>query len=240
MRNFLFIMLSAIFFLTGCGSVKYRDINYLDQKYIEGAKLPTLNIFRPKNAGENNDVLIFVHGGNWDSGSKGLYSYLGRNFASKNILTVIPGYTLSSRADVRTMTQQIAEAIKWTHENIDDFGGNPDRIFITGHSAGGHLAALATMNPAYLKDSSYVKGVILNDAAGLDMYSYLKNNPPTNGDHYRTTWTDDEQTWLEASPINYISERTPPMMVYVGTKTIPSILNTMSFFSLSSIKSNLA
>lgn len=230
MRNFLLIVLMASLFLTGCGSVKYRDINYLDQKYTEGAQLPTLNIFRPKNAGENNDVLIFVHGGNWDSGSKGLYSYLGRNFARKDVLTVIPGYTLSPRANIKTMTQQITEAIIWTHEHIDDFGGNPDRIFITGHSAGGHLAALATMNPAYLKDSTYIKGIILNDAAGLDMYSYLKNDPPTNVDHYRTTWTDDEQTWLEASPINYISGRTPPLMVYVGTKTIPSIFKYNELF----------
>ncbi|HEA31048.1 MAG TPA: alpha/beta hydrolase [Leeuwenhoekiella sp.] len=230
MRNFLFAALAVVLSLTSCGSIKYRDINYLNQEYTAGSQLPTLNIFRPKNNGDKNDVLIFVHGGNWDSGSKGLYSYLGRNFAKKDVLTVIPGYTLSPRADTKTMTQQIAEAIKWTHEHIDNFGGNPDRIFITGHSAGGHLAALATMNPAYLKDSSYIKGIILNDAAGLDMHSYLQEYPPTNEDHYLTTWTDSEQNWLEASPINYINEQTPPMMVYLGTKTIPSIFKYNELF----------
>ncbi|MGB3776516.1 MAG: prolyl oligopeptidase family serine peptidase, partial [Leeuwenhoekiella sp.] len=110
------------------------------------------------------------------------------------------------------------------------FGGNPDRIFITGHSAGGHLAALATMNPSYLKDSVSVKGIILNDAAGLDMYSYLQENPPTSANHYLTTWGKNQQNWLQASPINYIDENTPPMMIYLGTKTIPSVFKYNELF----------
>ncbi|WP_031428365.1 alpha/beta hydrolase [Flavimarina sp. Hel_I_48] len=224
--------LAALFVLTGCGSLKYKNINYLDQDYTQQESLPTLNIFRPKNTGNNNDVLIFVHGGNWDSGNKGLYSQLGRNFARKGMLTVIPGYTLSPGADVKTMTEQITEAVTWTHEHIKDFGGNPNRIFITGHSAGGHLAALATMNPAYLKDTSYIKGIILNDAAGLDMYSYLNEYPPTSEDHYLTTWGNTDSSWLEVSPINYIDENTPPMLIYLGTKTIPSIFKYNELFVL--------
>ena len=241
MKNSLFATLAAAFLLIGCGSTKYREINYLNQKYTGQRQLPTLNIFRPKHALNDSDVLIFVHGGNWDSGNKELYSILGRNFAKKEIVTVIPDYTLSPDADVKTMTEQIAEAIRWTHDHIDDFGGNPERIFISGHSAGGHLAALATMNPAYLKDSSYVKGIILNDAAGLDMYSYLRDNPPTKENHYLTTWGQDERNWKEASPINYIDEHTPPMMVYVGTKTIPSIFkyNELFLIELNKVQPNV-
>jgi len=230
MRVTLFAVLAAFFCLTGCGSLKYRSVNYLSQEYTEQELLPTLDIFRPKKIVNNNDVLIFIHGGNWDSGSKGLYSQLGRNFARKGILTVIPGYTLSPDADIKTMTEQVTEAITWTREHIKDFGGNPDRIFITGHSAGAHLAALATMNPAYLDDTSYVKGVILNDAAGLDMYNYLKDYPPSAEDHYLTTWGTNENDWLEASPINYIDENTPPLMIYLGTKTIPSIFKYNELF----------
>jgi len=70
-----------------------------------------------------------------------------------------------------------------------------------------------------------VKGIILNDAAALDMYGYLKENPPTEFHNYKVTWTDKEYNWKDASPIYFLSEKAPPFIIYVGTKTYPSILS---------------
>ncbi len=232
MRSIFILFFSCTLLLTSCASLKYKDINYLAQDYTTGKELPRLNIFRPKNAQGGNDVLLFVHGGDWDSGNKNTYGFFGRGFARKGVITVMPDYTLSPRADYDTMAQQIAEAVKWTAENIKDYGGDPKRIFITGHSAGGHLAALAAMSPKYIKDSTLIKGIILNDAGGLDMYSYLKDHPPGTNNNYITTWTNNEQTWKEASPIYYLDKNTPPIMMYVGTKTYPSIFKYNELFSL--------
>lgn len=229
--NFMLILICTLL-LSSCASMKYKDINYLPEDYTAQPDLPHLNIFRPKKAQGKNDVLLFVHGGDWNSGSKNTYNFFGRGFAKRGIVTVIPDYTLSPKANYDTMTQQITEAIKWTAENIKDFGGDPQRIFITGHSAGGHLAALAVMDPKYLKDSTLVKGIILNDAAGLDMYSYLQNRPPTTENNYIATWTKEEKNWKDASPIYYLDEQTPPIMMYVGTKTYPSIFKYNELFSL--------
>ncbi|RXG32901.1 alpha/beta hydrolase [Leeuwenhoekiella marinoflava] len=223
MRNHLFLFALIISILTGCGSVKKEDITYLDADYSASAEEPQLNIFQPKDSLVQHDVLLFVHGGNWNSGNKETYSILGRNFAAKDYVTVIPGYTLSPYANYDQMTLEIAKAIKWTHENAANYGGNPDRIFLMGHAAGGHLAALAVMNPKYMDNTAYIKGIILDDAAGLDQFKYLQENPPTNTAYYDVTWTTNREEWKNASPYYFLDENTPPILTFLGTKTIPSL-----------------
>ena len=168
-------------------------------------------------------VLIFVHGGNWNTGSKDQYGFFGRNFARKGVVTVIPDYTLSPSADYNTMAHQIAAVIQWTKQNIGQYNGDPEQIFITGHSAGGHLAALAVMNPKYGIDPTDIKGIILNDAAGLDMKHYLEKYPPTAENDYLTTWSSSAEQWQDASPIYFLNAKTPPFLIYTGDKTYESI-----------------
>lgn len=219
MRKIYLVILIVTLF--GCASKKYRNVDYLPEA---SKKAPSLNIFVPKKKTEQPyPVLLFVHGGNWDMGNKNLYSLIGRRFAKKGILFISVGYTLSPEADYHKMTKQVAQAIKWTLENIATYNGNPNQLFLTGHSAGGHLVALASMKPEYGVPQEHIAGIILNDAAGLDMHHYLQNHPPTEKNHYLTTWTNDPKVWEEASPINYVSADNPPFMVYLGLQTYPSI-----------------
>lgn len=225
MRIFLLVSLTA--FLTSCAVKKHTNLPYLSQPALQIATdgtVPTLNIFTPRKLAEiKRPVLIYVHGGNWNSGSKELYGFFGRNFAKHDVVTVLPGYTLSPNANYDTMTQQIAEAIRWTQQNIATYGGDPSQIYLTGHSAGGHLIALATLNPQYGINPNSISGIILNDAAALDMYHYLEGNPPTIKDNYLTTWTNTPETWKAASPIYFLTEDSPKFKIYLGSKTYQSI-----------------
>lgn len=207
--------------LASCSTKKIKNISY--QKSANEKSLQ-LNIFVPrKTKTDQLPVLLFVHGGNWNSGNKGLYGFFGRNFAKKGVITVIPSYTLSPDANYDQMTREIADAIKWVTANIESYGGNPEKLFVTGHSAGGHLVALATMNPKYGIAPETVSGIILNDAAGLDMNHYLENYPPTSENDYVTTWTNNPADWKNASPIYFLNEKTPPFLIFLGKKTYPSI-----------------
>ena len=223
MRFSLFtIVFFSSFFLVNCSSKKITDVSYLEpsNKNTESK----LNVFVPRKVSAKPlPVLIFVYGGNWNSGRKGIYDLLGRNFAKKDVITLIPSYTLSPRANFDDMTKQIAAAIVWAKNNVSKYNGDPNQIFVTGHSAGGHLGALAVMNPKYGIDPKGISGIILNDAAGLDMKNYLEENPPTAKSDYLTTWTKDPQQWKEASPIYFLNESTPPFLIYVGDKTYSSI-----------------
>jgi acetyl esterase/lipase len=223
--NIRFIVLMGLLIsLVSCSVSKISDIDYGSR--ISGVdENPKLNVFSyHKKQQPSQPVLIFVYGGNWNSGNKEIYNYVGRNFARHNMVVVLPDYTKSPQVSYKEMTTQIATSINWVKEHIADYGGDPDRIYVTGHSAGGHLVALATMNPEYGVPKDAVKGIILNDAAGLDMETFLKNNPPTSSDDYIATWTTDPEAWKEASPINFLTSQTPKIKIYTGEKTFESII----------------
>jgi arylformamidase len=219
-----FTFLIFILLLVGCSSTKIKDVSYMQSSDKTTLVTPNLNVFVPKKFKKTpSAVLIFVHGGNWNTGNKETYNLMGRNFAARGVVTVIPDYTLSPFADYDVMTKEIAAVIQWTKENISKYNGDPTQVFITGHSAGGQLGALAVMNPKYGIDSASISGIILNDAAGLDMKHYLQENPPTAMDDYLTTWTNELENWQQASPIYFLDKNTPPFLIYVGDKTYPSI-----------------
>ena len=221
---FIIIIFSAGIMLVNCGAKKSTDVSYLESSEKNGVKMPQLNVFVPrKSSATQLPVLIFVHGGNWNSGRKGTYDLLGRNFARKGVITVIPDYTLSPDAIYDDMARQIVSVIQWTKKNISQYNGNPNTIYVTGHSAGGHLGALAVMNPKYGIDSGSISGIILNDAAGLDMKNYLDENPPTSKDDYLVTWSSNPEQWKDASPIYFLNKNTPPFLIYIGNKTHNSI-----------------
>jgi acetyl esterase/lipase len=192
-----------------------------------------LNIFSPKKATEAKPVFIFVHGGSWTSGKKELYNYFGKRLAHKGIVAVNIDYPLSPEYIISDMTIAVAQSVKWVKENIDDYGGDPNQIYISGHSAGGHLAALISLKDDYfeeLKMENPIKGAILIDAAGLDMYGFLKKKNYPASTSYLKTFTNDSEIWKQTSPINYIDENDPPLLIMMGGNTLPGIISSTDRF----------
>ncbi len=127
-------------------------------------------------------VVVFIHGGNWDSGSKNIYWFIGRRLAKQGraadaVVAVIINYRLAPNVLVPAMADDCARAVQWTSQHIGEYGGDPNRIYVMGHSAGGGLAALlATEDELFTKigmAKNPVKGAILDDPAGINMYDYL-------------------------------------------------------------------
>jgi len=222
MQKSLITLVFLALIVTSCKSTTaYKDIVYTKNQAGEAVKM---DIFTPKKTSDQkNPVLIFVYGGNWNSGNKNNYRLLAKNFARQNITVVVPDYTVSPKADVDEMTKEIAAAIQFTKKNAAKYNGDPRRIFISGHSAGGQLATSAVMNPKYGIPENTISGIILIDAAGIDMKNYLEKYPPTSADNYDVTWSKDPEKWKQASSIYFIDEKTPPFLIYVGEKTYPSI-----------------
>ncbi len=97
-------------------------------------------------------VLFFVHGGAWKSGDKSDYRELGNTFAGTHgFVTVVVNYRLSPEVKHPAHVQDVAGAFAWTYKKISKYGGDPQRITIFGHSAGGHLVSLLAADASYLK-----------------------------------------------------------------------------------------
>jgi acetyl esterase/lipase len=130
MRHFyVLLVLVYTFSVVSCSSIKIKNKSFLSSSESKEISVPKLNIFVPRNTKVDAPILIFVHGGYWNSGRKGTYDLMGRNFASKGVVTVIPDYTLSPAVSYHEMTQEIAAVIKWVQANASQYKGNSKQIF---------------------------------------------------------------------------------------------------------------
>jgi acetyl esterase/lipase len=214
---------------TGCAFkrvTRSKNITYLNADSANHIAAQKLSVFAPHRHDSLKNVLVFIYGGSWNSGKRSLYSFLGNRMARKDVVTVIIDYPKSPAVNYDVMATDAAIAVKWVQENIGHYGGNSNKIFISGHSAGGHLASLIMVRNNYFDKLGIVnpiKGAILIDAAGLDMYGYLKQENFSEGNSYLQTFTNNPATWKEASPLYHLHPGMPPMLIYLGGKTYPSI-----------------
>lgn len=224
MYKILPVVLINIIFLAGCSIkpvYKKKDIVFNADHNLK------LDIYSPKKIKEPANVLVFIHGGSWQRGEKSTYHFFGKGMARKGIVTVVIDYRLHPATTFSGMATDAAEAVKWTKENITSYGGDSSKIFITGHSAGGHLAALIATDNFYFKNlhiKNPVKGVIINDAFGLDMYAYLSKYGFKYDSAYAHIFTRDPEQWKKASPIYHLKDSLPPILLYLGGKTYPGII----------------
>jgi arylformamidase len=105
-----------------------------------------LDIFPAKRHSDaRTPVLVFIHGGYWRSLDKADHSFVAPAFTREGMCVVVPNYALCSAKNEVTIDQivmQMAKALAWVYRHIADYGGDPQRITVIGHSAGGHLAAM--------------------------------------------------------------------------------------------------
>lgn len=115
----------------------------LDVQYGKGTE-ETLDIFLPPNreTGKRYPVFIFIHGGYWSALNKNDFSFIAPPLTAQNACVVVVNYTLCPATTVPAIVDEITRAIVWIHKNIGDYGGDPDRVTVSGHSAGGHLSAM--------------------------------------------------------------------------------------------------
>ena len=231
--KYLITFLMIFSFLSTIAGVKVQK----DLVYADKGELNLLDVYYNHKNQKKSDVIVFIHGGSWNSGSKNTYWFLGKNFAKKGKVFVAINYPLSPAYQYQTMAYDCAKAIKWVKENISTYGGNPDRIFVMGHSAGAHLAALINQDLTYfenVKTKNPIKGVILNDAFGLNIYQYLKIQMNTDDKYvpgFLKVFTNKESEWEKASPIFTVSNINNPYIMFVGSKTYESILvQTPAFY----------
>src|SRR6266446_5635963 len=113
----------------------HRDLAYVEPKN----ERQTLDVYAPTE-GKNHPVVVWIHGGGWKSGDKKGVQKKPQAFVDKGYIFVSTNYRFVPNVTVKEMTGDIAKAIRWVHDHAKDYGGDPESIFVMGHSAGAHLA----------------------------------------------------------------------------------------------------
>lgn len=232
-KVFLFCLLIL---LQGCAFQtisRSKNLTYLEADSKQALPEKQLNVFAPRGA-KDLPVLIFIHGGSWKSGNKEIYDFLGSRLARKSVVTVVIDYPLAPGYQIQSMELAAVQAVIWTKNHISNYGGNPNQIFISGHSAGGHLAALLATKESNFLDSEMknpLKGAILIDPGGLDMHWFLEETKGTDeGTKYFEAFTDDPEVWKATSPIYFLDGKNMPILIMEGEKTYPGIRLTIDRF----------
>jgi acetyl esterase/lipase len=187
-----------------------KDIAYDDSKDADPVR-HKLDLYLPKGH-KDFPVLMFVHGGAWSSGTKNLYGALGHRFAQNGIGTVIINYRLSPAVKHPAHAEDVAKAFAWTHKNIAKHGGHTDQIFLSGHSAGGHLVALLATDETYLKAHK----LAISDIKGVMPLSGVYTILPSK--LTERAFSNDVAACKDASPLSHVNGKHPPCLVIYADK----------------------
>lgn len=176
-----------------------------------------------------------IHGGGWRNGDKlnrGLNDNKVPFFARNGFIYISINYRLSPTVQHPAHVEDVAEAIAWVHNNINKYGGDRNKIFVMGHSAGAHLAALVATDERRLKqhkkDLSVINGVILLDGAGYDIPSQMQGSERFGGnlnEMYVYAFTINEAVQKDASPYFHIEKGNtiPPFLIFTAGGRIASV-----------------
>jgi len=173
----------------------------------------TLDLFP---AGKNAPLLVFVHGGYWRMLSKNESSFMAPNFVDQGVAVAAINYTLSPEATLDQIVAEVRRSIAWLYHNGAEFDCDPDRIFISGSSAGGHLAGMV-LNGGWQKDQGVPEDVI---KGGMLLSGLYDLEPVALA--YPNEWLSlDAEAVHRNSPLYFLPEQGCPVVISYGGYETP-------------------
>jgi acetyl esterase/lipase len=177
--------------------------------YGEGPR-QMLDVYAPRgaHAGDGHPVVVFFYGGSWSSGTRTGYAFVGKALAARGFVTIVPDYRLVPDVRYPAFVEDGAAAIRWAKRHVADYGGDPRRMVLAGHSAGAYIAAMLAVDPRWLgPDRAAVRGLI--GLAGP--YDFV----PFDVDASRAAfggWPDARDT----QPVTWAGAGDPPALLLLG------------------------
>ncbi|HXC10901.1 MAG TPA: alpha/beta hydrolase, partial [Steroidobacteraceae bacterium] len=172
-----------------------------------------LDVYVPEAAsGGSRPMVVFWHGGRWSFGDKAKYRFVGAALAELGYVAVLPNYRLYPEVKLAGFMDDAAHAVRWAAAHAGEFGADADRLYLMGHSAGAHLAALVTLDARYFAadgGAPRIAGVI-----GLSgPYDFLPLKEADVQDMF-----GPPQNYPQSQPINFVRPDAPPMLLIHGAK----------------------
>ncbi len=196
-----------------------RDLPYAGP---ESTPLQKLDLYRDNEAEGIQPVVMLIHGGDWTKGDKSDEGLLVPKVAwllEQGYVVVSVNYRLVPDAKHAEQVEDVCRAIAWVQKHVARYAGDPERIWLLGHSAGAQLATLAAVDADRQKaagvDRRALRGVVLLDGAGYDVprqIASLRKKSPMKA-VYQKAFTDDPAAQFNASPVSRVSVKPPPLLI---------------------------
>ena len=170
---------------------------YVPAKSVAGARLP---------------VVVFFYGGGWIDGARGDYGFAARAFAARGYVVIVPDYRLVPNVHFPAFIEDGALAVKWARDHATDYGGDPGRIAVSGHSAGAYIGAMLALDRHYLNDVGVDPKTIRAAALLSGPYDFYPFTDVRSRDALGQ-WPRPAET----QPISFARADAPPMLLMHGT-----------------------
>ena len=170
-----------------------------------------LDLYAPADA-SHAPVAVFFYGGGWTEGARAEYRFVGATLAAHGIVTIVPDYRLYPEVRYPAFIQDGAAAIAWARTHAADYGGDPHKLFLIGHSAGAYIAMMLALDPEWL--APY--GIAPRDLAGVVGISGPYDFLPLDTDQLRDIFAP-AQPLSVSQPINHVGGAIPPVLLLTGS-----------------------
>jgi acetyl esterase/lipase len=179
-----------------------------------------LDLYLPDEPGAVGlPTLLFMHGGYWTHGYKEWLGFMAPALVSLPALFISVGYRLSPAVQHPAALEDCLTALVWAYQHVAEHGGDPQRLFIGGHSAGGHLAALLALQPGLLTARGLPANVIHACFPVSGVYDLAGDVPPDRLQAFLAPAANRAQ----ASPLHYASGNRIPFLLAIGAKDFPAL-----------------
>ncbi len=212
------LLLAALLLIGGCSSLYSRitNVGVDDGAITAGIYAPeqslSLDIHRPHGRSSKAPVVIFIHGGSWRRGDREDYRFVGQRLADSGALVLVPDYRKAPAHAFPDFMFDSARAVAWARDNAARLGGDPERIYLMGHSAGAHIAALLATDAQYLRSVGMAPRMLAGVVALAGPYDFLPITDPQLREVF-----GDEADWPASQPVNFVDGDEPPFLLLHGT-----------------------
>ena len=173
-----------------------------------------LDVYLPGTPAPGAPVAVFIYGGAWQSGDKGLYRFVGTTLASRGILTVIPDYRVYPQVRYPDFLRDNALAVRFVKQHAREWGGDPARLFLIGHSAGAYNVAMLALDRRWLGEVGLDPRRDVAGVVGLaGPYDFL----PLRDEKLRIIFGPKDMR-PDTQPMNHVDGQAPPMLLLAGSK----------------------
>lgn len=169
-----------------------------------------LDLYTPDDVSSDAPVVVFFYGGGWNRGDRRDYLFIGQSLASAGFIVVIPDYRLHPDVVFPAFINDAARAVAYVHDRFRSSEADGRRLFLSGHSAGAHIAAMLNLDEQYLQSAGVSEETIAGVIGLSGPYDFL----PLKADIYKATFP--EEVRAQSQPIKFVDGSEAPMLLITG------------------------